>query len=420
MIVNYSFENFQSYMEVCDVDFSVNSKTPTSYYDYETDQGKKVAKVMAVIGANGSGKSSMLKPLSFASWFVTDSFGDMKKGEKIPVIPHRLKSEKSTKISIDFMIPKWVGLYQDDEIEFRYILEVKDNYVIEETLKLKTSRQYSRVFERKYNNLEDNYRVKLSRDLGPDIQESFLEKAPRNCSLISYIKNLIDDEKSNLNMDSNVSIIRLVHSYFFSIFSNLTISGRTHLTRALDTATNYFSNHPDDLDFAKKLLKQYDLGIDDIRLENANVVNFDGTKSKELIPICIHNTSAGTFEIPMFMESSGTQSAYCIIGIVSRTLGTGGLIVLDEFDNDFHPELSMSIINLFKDVDTNPRNAQLLFNTHTVEVLKHLRRQHVYFVEKNDGQSDSFRGDQIEGLKDRDNLYKKYISGALGAFPEID
>lgn len=421
MIVNYSFENFQSYKDLCDVDFSVTSKTPLSYYDYETESGKKVAKVMAVVGPNGSGKSNLLKPLSFVAWFASSSFGSIAKGAKIPVIPHRLNEERSTKIKIDFVLPRWNSDESvDTEFEYRYVLEVVDNLVLEETLKLKTSRQYSRVFERKYNKFEDTYDVKLNKIYGPEIPSQLLEKAPRNCSLISYIDNLRENEDSPVCEESNIAVITLAHNYFYRILSNLTFNGRSHLINNMDEAIDFYSSFPKQFEFTKKLFRKYDLGIDDIVLQDSFVVNRDGSKSKEVLPFCVHNTEDESFEIPMFMESSGTQSAFCTMAMVCETLESGGILVLDEFDNDFHPELTMAIVNLFKDVDTNPRNAQLLFNTHSVEVLKHLKRQHVYFVEKYLGNSDAYRGDQIEGLKDRDNLYKKYISGALGAYPEID
>lgn len=420
MIVSYSFENFQSYRDTCDVDFSVTSKTPLSYYDYETTGGSKVAKVMAVIGPNGSGKSNLLKPLSFVAWFASSSFGDMKKGEKIPVIPHRLNESKSSKIKIDFILPRWNNSEIDSELEFRYVVEVLDNYVVEETLKIKTSRQYSRVFERKYISSTDSYDVRINKLYGPDIPVPILEKAPKNCSLISYIDNLRESDESPVCDDSNIAVVALAHRYFYRTFSNLTFSGRSHLIGQMDGAVEFYSDYPEQFEFTKNLFRNYDLGIDDITLQDSFVVNRDGTKSQEILPFCVHKTENESFEIPMFMESSGTQSAFCTMAMVCESLESGGLLILDEFDNDFHPELTMAIVNLFKDANTNPRNAQLLFNTHTVEVLKHIKRQHCYFVEKTWGNSEAYRGDQIEGLKDRDNLYKKYISGALGAYPEID
>ncbi|MFA0412287.1 ATP/GTP-binding protein [Vibrio renipiscarius] len=422
MIVNYSFENFQSYKDVCDVDFSVTNKTPDSYYDYVSSSNKKVAKVMAVIGANGSGKSNLLKPLSFVAWFASTSFGDMKKGEKIPVIPHSLRENDSSKIKIDFILPRWNNDDQaDTDIEFRYLLEVKDDHVLEETLKFKTSRQYSRVFERVYDKHSDSYNVKLNSVLGPDIPKSILANAPRNCSLISYIDNLKESKDSPVCEESNIAVVSLVNHYFYRTFSNLTFQGRAHLVNNIDSAIKFYSDYPEQFEFAKKLLKSYDMGIDDIVLEETMLVNNrDGSKTKELLPFCIHKTEESEFQIPLFMESSGTQSAFCTLAMVCESLEAGSLIVLDEFDNDFHPELTMAIVNLYKDEYTNPKNAQLLFNTHTVEVLKHIKRQHCYFVEKHHGNSEAYRGDDIEGLKDRDNLYKKYVSGALGAYPEID
>ena len=41
------------------------------------------------------------------------------------------------------------------------------------------------------------------------------------------------------------------------------------------------------------------------------------------------------------------------------------------------------------------------------------------FVDKQDCESTAYRGDDIEGLTNAQNLYGKYMAGALGAVPQI-
>ena len=418
MIRKYTFENFNSYLYECDVDFTVNKKTAHSYYDYELDDGSKIAKVMAVFGGNGSGKSNLLKPLSFLSWFIPDSFGALEKDETIPIFPYALNGDQSTKFELEFIVPKWGE--NKSEFEYKYQIELTEERVVSESLKLKTSKLYSNVISRHYVEDHRKYEIKNSDKYGVNLSDIILEKAPSNCSLISYILTLLSDDDSLTDKSNGFAV--LAARYFQLNKTNIAAVGRRSFSESkhIDNATSFYSRKPETFDKIKSLLMSYDLGIVDIRLEKKIVT--DGITGKDIertIPIFTHKSINGTFDLPIYLESSGTQSAFCILSIITRILETGGVAILDEFDNDLHPLLTIEIINLFKDDSINVNNAQLLFNTHTVDVLKHLRMQHCYLVEKTDGVSSAYRADDVQGLLARDNLYGKYISGALGEVPEF-
>ncbi|PAS29066.1 abortive infection protein [Vibrio cholerae] len=421
MIKNYVFRNFQSYLGESFVDFTVNQKVPHSYYDYEMDSGLKVAKVMAVLGANGAGKSNLLKPLSFLSWFIPHSFGSREKNDPIPIIPHSLSKTEDTLIEVDFVIPKWNDeLEYDRDFEFKYKLILNQDKVLFEELKVKTSRLFSTIFCRELDSETQKYNVKINSSLGPDMPVSILSRAPKNCSLISYMYGLTDELDTVIDEDNHHGLVFLVYSYFQNASSNIVLMGTYQLSNNLDEATEFYIDEPDYFEFAKSLIMKYDLGIDDIEFEKKIVMDSEtGSEEERIIPMCLHSANGEEFRIPIFLESSGTKSAYCVLATIALSLKTGGIAILDEFDNDFHPQLTMAIVDLFKDEQVNKKNAQLLFNTHTAEVLKSLRRQHCYLVEKYQGISEAYRADEVEGLKDRDNLYSKYISGALGATPEF-
>ena len=101
-------------------------------------------------------------------------------------------------------------------------------------------------------------------------------------------------------------------------------------------------------------------------------------------------------------------------------LANGGVAVLDEFDVNLHPEIVLSLYELFIHPETNPENAQLFFSTHSHLVLNKLDKYQIILTEKNDkGQSESWRLDGVSGVRADDNYYAKYIAGAYGAVPEL-
>lgn len=138
------------------------------------------------------------------------------------------------------------------------------------------------------------------------------------------------------------------------------------------------------------------------------------------MPFGVHQMADGTeFELNFFQESNGTQSAYNILGLILPVLHNGGIAVIDELDNDLHPHLFPEILNLFRSSHTNPHNAQLIFTCHTPEVFNILNKHQIYLVEKTDQISESWRLDEMEGVRNDDNLYAKYMAGAFSAVPNV-
>jgi len=96
------------------------------------------------------------------------------------------------------------------------------------------------------------------------------------------------------------------------------------------------------------------------------------------------------------------------------------LAVIDEFENDLHPLMLEPILDLFANPETNPLAAQLIFSTHAIEVLNLVEKSQVMLVEKDeDCLSQAYRLDSIEGIRNDDNFYAKYMAGAYGAVPNL-
>jgi hypothetical protein len=55
-----------------------------------------------------------------------------------------------------------------------------------------------------------------------------------------------------------------------------------------------------------------------------------------------------------------------------------------------------------------------------MEVLNVLHKSQVFLVEKNaDCESSAWRMDSIQGIRNDDNFYAKYMAGAYGAVPQL-
>jgi uncharacterized protein len=146
----------------------------------------------------------------------------------------------------------------------------------------------------------------------------------------------------------------------------------------------------------------------------------DGKTEKQWMPFGKHETYDGMSHSLHFLEeSSGTQTAFVLLSRLLKVLSRGGVAVVDELDADLHTHMLEPVLDLFANPTTNPHNAQLIFSAQAPQVLNVLNKAQVLFVEKHHCRSTAYRGDSIRGLRADDNLFAKYMSGAIGAVPQI-
>lgn len=102
------------------------------------------------------------------------------------------------------------------------------------------------------------------------------------------------------------------------------------------------------------------------------------------------------------------------------------MLLVDELEASLHPLLALKVLDLFHDVATNPKNAQLLFTTHDTNLLgtlpggkPALRRDQVWLTEKDDqGQTQLYPLTDFKPRKS-ENLERGYLQGRFGAIPVL-
>lgn len=137
----------------------------------------------------------------------------------------------------------------------------------------------------------------------------------------------------------------------------------------------------------------------------------------------VHQGAGGEIDFDIGDESLGTLVWFGLIGPVVESLADGSVFLADELDASLHPALASEIIRLFQDSDTNPRQAQLVFNSHDTTLLGDttkkplLGRDQVWFSEKRqDGSSRLYALSELNPRK-QEAIGSRYLSGRYGATP---
>jgi hypothetical protein len=137
----------------------------------------------------------------------------------------------------------------------------------------------------------------------------------------------------------------------------------------------------------------------------------------------VHRGAAGDVEMTAEDESLGTLVWFGLIGPVLQALAQGSVLLADELDASLHPALVSQVVQLFQNPETNPRHAQLVFNSHDVTLMgdsvneRPIGRDQVWFTEKyNDGNTHLFSLADLDPRKE-EAIARRYLAGRYGAIP---
>ncbi|MEG3023148.1 MAG: ATP-binding protein, partial [Akkermansia sp.] len=119
-------------------------------------------------------------------------------------------------------------------------------------------------------------------------------------------------------------------------------------------------------------------------------------------------------------ESEGTQILFGVLALILMVLEEGNTLIIDELDSSLHPLIVRELVRLFKDKTYNEKNAQLIFTTHTTDLLDDdlMRVSEVAIVNKTLKKGTTARRlSQFEGIRNVTNFRKRYMEGAFKGIP---
>jgi ABC-type polar amino acid transport system ATPase subunit len=387
-------QNFQSIREPVSVTMVLNKNAPDDHRSLLTTDGLRLTKALAVLGANGSGKTTVIKSLAFLHWFVAHSF-QLPHDAPIPVSPHFCAPQEPTTLELEFSLA---------DKRYRYRVVLSTERVYQESLHVHQQRGFGYLFTRVWNPGEAQYEIK-QQNFGLTLKEA--AKVRPNASLISTAAQFdvaLAQQLTQLNISANVTVLGRL--------------GVDH-SRLYDVARIYAQDEGLRQRMAG-ILASWDLGLADVRIEKRQINQADGRAVEVFVPVGVHRVQGQDHPLLMVSESSGTQGAFVLLAHILPLLASGGVVLLDEMEADLHPHMLTPILDLFFSPKTNPFGAQLIFTSHSMEVLAQLHKGQVLVVEKDaDCNTQVWRLDSVKGVRADDNLYAKYMAGAYGGVPQL-
>lgn len=407
MIHSFTFKNFCSFEDEAVISFEDIRKgidtNNTMFFNSST--GSHISKVMTVIGPNASGKTNALKALTFLSWFVCNSFVGIEGDENIPVDIFAFSDKKNS-------IAEFELVFDHSNTIYKYILHLCKTHVVKEELYRKEeTNRFNYFFKRTWNAKASRSDIIQSINLNVDVVKEILRK---NVSLIAASVAIKNDTLTD------------IAGFWKNIISNVNRSGKSWDTASLGDnqlleATEAYNKNQNLFNKVVQSLKDIDVGLDNIKIEERDISDAKtGESRKVYLPYGIHTVNGKNHLLPFYFESSGTKNMFVLLHFLLPAIEQGGVAVIDELEIDLHPHAIPPLIELFANPATNPKNSQLLFTSHSLEILNHLEKEQITLVEKKRGcKSEMYRLDDVKGVRRDDNIYAKYMAGAYGAVPNI-
>jgi uncharacterized protein len=189
------------------------------------------------------------------------------------------------------------------------------------------------------------------------------------------------------------------------------------LLREADLGISDVSRRAIDPEDREKLRK-----VIDIFWEEAEPVDLEDFGIRDFEVGLKHRSSGQDVELPEHDESRGTLVWFGLIGLVSETLRTGSVLLVDELEASLHFALVDVLVDLFQSSQSNPHRAQLIFNSHEARLMgdsaeRRLGRDQIWFTEKNDEGATFLHSLADVAPRREEAIARRYLAGRYGGTP---
>ena len=409
MLYRLEFENFFCFREPQVLDLSVPQTVP------HEDDGRLVPifygsdirapRIAAIFGANGSGKSTVLKALTYLRWFIMQSHGSS--GFPDIALPFNDPESHCQPTRLAFEVGEIMTLgVQSFENTIRDVSSFPHGicrYEVEfgpgsagprtvfyEALKQKVAGRgkWKRLFER-----DAQGRVAGSANFNLSGYARIIDKIPKDASLIPILASF---EHQPANM--------IIHWAKDQIFSNILLD-KFELDDKI--IVRLLAENPKIVEALNTEIQKIDTGVQHITIKQ-------GVEG----PIALFEHEGLHHDMPWFCESTGTRSFIRLFPNLYGPILYQGLAIIDELDSAIHPVILSEITNWYYNAPHN--NAQLWLTCQNPSLLDNLTKEEIVLCEKNtDGSAEIYTLSDVAAVRRNDNFYKKYLSGTYGAIPNI-
>lgn len=331
-ILKIAFQNIGLFEDGFELDFIARDRVTDKNYVYNYQNKFFSQNVMALIGANATGKTSVLQLLNMAFEIVLKQ-----QTLKNLLVPKGLIKDNSV-MQVDFYSESRNEYYRlESTFEHKRVSESEDDLL---------SLMYSdEIFYKKKGTQVRNKKQTTNFDEN-DIFSTRDE-------LKNEVKFLRDDDSISFyllessNIDDRKSNISLINENMMNFYR---VTGSARMTD----------------------INIFDDSISALELEDSQLKVKFKNKNSELSCNAIPNQN--------YLLSSGTAKGGNLLFWLKGVIRNGGYLIIDELENHFHKRLVQFVIDLFNDKSINRKGATLIFTTHYAEILDSIERKDNIFI----------------------------------------
>jgi hypothetical protein len=392
MIQEFSVENFRSIKEKQTISFlpDISGATDDNYL-HEVKPGVRLLKLGIIYGSNASGKSNILKAVEFFRNLMTRLPENRLSGIDgyVPFLLDDTSRKKHCYLRLVFWIDGERYVHEAELDTERFYSEILTYY---------SSQRPTVLYERSYDAENDISRVQFSAKAGIAKKgQAIIEgNTINNCSVMAAFGK------------SNVEESRLNRVYAFYT------GGMADLLQPGQPLSDYVKGQL--LQDEDNSLKEFLLKM--LRASDFNIADFEPGDGGDRNEMSFRHTAEGhVYNLPESMESRGTLRYMGMSTVLHRLLSGENFITIDEVETCIHYELLSYFLKVFLVNGTN--GSQMLVTTHDVNLLDEdfIRRDAVWFVDKNDNGETSVKRLTEYGLHKTLSPYNAYKQGKLGKLP---
>ncbi len=436
MLIEFSVSNFRSIKDMQTLSFlatAINEHEQTNTFQ-ATDK-VRLLKSTCIYGANGSGKSNLVKAMWAMINFIKAPFEDRKKFDE-HIQPFKLNistRNEGSFFQIVFIIEgktyrygfvylkgkimsEWLfGTANKNEVEY-FTREGKDFNINKERFKEGIGLESKTREDNLFLNVVFEFNGKIAESVRALLDTIFvirgsdkiienelreysheaLESEETKRDLMQFLQTA-DADIHNLKMNDDFDVEELLKKRF----------GMKINFDEIESIDDYYKN----IDF-ERISKEYTLsGGDLLSMGNQNQIISQRKLFNE------NEQEVGLVNFDFEEEASeGTKKMFNYAGIFVYLMKSGGTIIIDEFDARFHTKLTKTIVKLFN--SEKNKLVQCCFVTHDTNLLDNnlLRRDQIYFTEKNKkGETSVYSLNEINGVRNDSSFEKDYLKGKYGA-----
>jgi hypothetical protein len=414
VLLGFEVENFRSFRDQHTLQLT---RAPRQHDNAFPDAD--VLPVIAIFGANASGKSNLLHAMGTMSTLIKTSATT--EFERLPYSPYVLGNDDSrpTRFELSARI---------DDVRYDYGFTYDSSAILSEWLYSWPGTRRRVLFER--GGSTDTWYFGDSLN-GPN---QTLSRATRPTALFLSTARLLNHELLGEVQGRLADLIRTVQT--------------GDLATALQSTLRSVARDAERERQINLLMARAEFGVSALAIEEDRlpeemrdttrrifeILMPDATPEElqaqvdesRLLPQLQHNGMSGGVAFPFAFESTGTRNFLALLGPILDRLQSGGVLVVDEIDTSLHPRLVSELVRLFQDPEKNPRQAQLILSTHDVTVIMNtanynvLAREQVWFVDKERDGASRLYSLLSRSPRKSEVFSRAYLMGLYGAVPDIN